>query len=591
MFNEFDIGALVPGTSYRVVAEIGRGGMGSVYEVEHLELGKRFVLKALLAEYVCRDDLVLRLRNEWRALGRLEHPNIVSVTDAGVADNGVPYYVMERLQGETLGARIKRLTNLEIEESLTIAAEILEGLAAAHAIGVVHRDVKPPNIFLTRTGVAKVLDFGIAKLLDGNASITRRGHAIGTPRYMSPEQASGAVVDARADLYAVGLLLFEMLSGRSPFEGCDDKEVFLAHIFQRPKNVAELVPGIPAEVDRLVSRLLAKSPQDRPGSARRAAEALRSMLRGISDRPSSDTLAHAREDALTPVLQSAHGDRDLGSPSARVEVDHGARGDGPTESRVPSSRPPWQVGVISRTELLGDPDGHVAATRTAAPVDPARPRHSNTPPRVASSAPRWNVETGIAATPPPPKGSTSVVVAAAMVGATVAIGAFWLLSGGGSGARSVAGQQRQGVLGAEAALAAAPYQIGEDQPVKAARSAIHPTNDSLVEAVRADTERQRSAPAADEERGGADQSRSTANSTSSAPPTDESGRLAAGGLVGPRAAPIGDGSVRRQELGAGGEVRRSPPAQRQQPSQPRPTRPEAEAPTQRQLPGSGIPGL
>ena len=190
--REFADEETIAGTRYRVVGLIGSGGMGSVYEVEHLELGKRFVLKALLRSLAGRDDLAVRLRNEWRALGRLEHPNIVSVTDAGVTATGVPYYVMERLHGETLASRLRRERRLPLAEALRIAADVLDGLSAAHRIGIVHRDVKPANIFLVAGRPVKLLDFGIAKVLDPQASqITGQGIAIGTPRYLAPSRRPG----------------------------------------------------------------------------------------------------------------------------------------------------------------------------------------------------------------------------------------------------------------------------------------------------------------------------------------------------------------------------------------------------------------
>src|SRR6478736_907781 len=159
--EQFVAGQLVPGTKYRTRALIGSGGMGSVYEVEHTELGKLFVLKVLRAGLVERTDLAARMKNEWRALGRLQHPNIVVVTDAGSTDDGVPFFVMERLEGETLAARMRREGRLSMPLSLRISVGLLDALSAAHAIGVVHRDIKPQNVFLPAKGGVKLLDFGI----------------------------------------------------------------------------------------------------------------------------------------------------------------------------------------------------------------------------------------------------------------------------------------------------------------------------------------------------------------------------------------------------------------------------------------------
>ncbi|HEX2732650.1 MAG TPA: protein kinase [Polyangiaceae bacterium] len=359
MFNEFVQGELVPGTSYRVVSCIGQGGMGSVYEVEHNELGKRFVLKALLREFLGRGDLVRRLRNEWRALGSLEHPHIVSVTDAGATPTGVPYYVMERLSGENLAERIKRQGRLELGEALRITVEVLDALSAAHAIGVVHRDIKPPNIFLRRHGGCKILDFGIAKLLDGDASITGRGVAIGTPRYMSPEQASGEPVDERADLYAVGLVLFEMLSGQSPFEGSSAQEVFLAHVTKLAPRLNTLVPTIPASLDELVARLLAKKPAERVRSAKRVAEIIRQIVHTSLPRLSGfeDTDVVPFSSQLT-AEEAVASDRPAASSRATKESPGGV-------PRPPSSRGP-RSGSPGATEVLTYQDP-APPTRTSAP--------------------------------------------------------------------------------------------------------------------------------------------------------------------------------------------------------------------------------
>lgn len=279
-FREFADGEIIAGTRYRVVSLIGAGGMGSVFEVEHVELGKRFVLKAMLRELAGRKDLVARLRQEWRALARLEHPNIVNVTDAGTSDTGVPFYVMERLDGETLAARLARSRRIPVAEALELGAGILHGLSAAHEIGIVHRDIKPPNIFVGSTGSVKLLDFGIAKIADVRADvITARGVAIGTPRYMSPEQARGDRVDGRADLYAAGLVLFEMVAGRGPFDGAKDaNDLLLAHLSTPAPRLSSVAPDVLPELDDIVNSLLAKDPRERPSSARPVAQALQHLV-------------------------------------------------------------------------------------------------------------------------------------------------------------------------------------------------------------------------------------------------------------------------------------------------------------------------
>jgi serine/threonine-protein kinase len=275
--GEFKAGEVIPGTRYRVRGLLGIGGMGSVYEVEHVELGKRFVLKALLSDLARRDDLVARLRNEQRALGRLEHPSIINVTDAGATSSNIPYFVMERLDGETLGTRLKRTGYLPIGEALEIAAAVLDGLAAAHEIGIVHRDIKPPNIFLVQGKYPKILDFGVAKM-DAAGGITARGVAVGTPRYMSPEQASGESLDGRSDIYAVGLLLYESVVGKGPFDDARDaNEMLLAHLSRPPSRLSASVGSVTRELDDLVTQLLAKNPGERPASAREAATRLRAI--------------------------------------------------------------------------------------------------------------------------------------------------------------------------------------------------------------------------------------------------------------------------------------------------------------------------
>jgi eukaryotic-like serine/threonine-protein kinase len=371
-YREFQDGEVVPGTRYRVTRLIGTGGMGRVYEVEHQELGKRFVLKALLRELSRREDLVMRLRNEWRALARLEHPNIVGVTDAGNSDNGVPFYVMERLEGETLSALLHRQRRLLPQQALTITAGILSGLHAAHQIGVVHRDVKPPNIFVTTAGAIKVLDFGIAKIKDANGVITARGIAVGTPRYMSPEQAQGSPVDARSDIYSTGLMLFEMLSGVGPFDDAKDhNELLLAHLGQ-PAPLLSSICVVAPELDAMVAAMLAKDPRERPGSAHQVALALLELGKryasfvatdaptvNVTPRPGAPAEPTTRLEGIRRPSQPA--------PATRPEAP-AARGRDP--ETVTTVQPALEVATTAAQVLLPVAAGGTLRLTDAAPLTP-----------------------------------------------------------------------------------------------------------------------------------------------------------------------------------------------------------------------------
>ena len=314
--REFQDGELIAGTRYRVIRLIGVGGMGSVYEVEHIELGKRFVLKSLLRELARREDLAQRLRNEWRALARLQHPNIVNVTDAGTSNNGIPFYVMERLDGDTLAGVLRQKRRLHVLEAVHITAAVLDALSAAHDIGIIHRDVKPANVFLVTGGGVKLLDFGIAKINDVTSVVTARGIAVGTPRYMSPEQARGERVDGRSDLYAAALILFEMVAGVGPFDDVRDaNELLLAHLARDVPSLSALVMGVSPELERIVARMLAKDCRERPAHARDGAQLLRDFAASQRITPATDaptgranygaaTLAAAQRSTPNPIHDS-----------------------------------------------------------------------------------------------------------------------------------------------------------------------------------------------------------------------------------------------------------------------------------------------
>ena len=268
---------------YRLVEPLGFGGMGAVWVGQHVEFEHRVAIKLLRSELAMRPDAIGRFANEARAATSISDPGIVQVFDAGQSD-GIPYIVMELLEGEALDARIKRRGQLSVLEALQIARQVAGTLGAAHAANIIHRDVKPENIFLVRdpgvpTGErAKVLDFGIAKLGELSAVKTSTAVVMGTPLYMSPEQCRGAgEVDARSDVYALGCVLFTLVTGKPPFEGVGGGEVIGKHQFQ-PAPLASSRASVPPTFDALVARCLEKEPDDRFASCSELAAAIDAML-------------------------------------------------------------------------------------------------------------------------------------------------------------------------------------------------------------------------------------------------------------------------------------------------------------------------
>jgi eukaryotic-like serine/threonine-protein kinase len=259
---------------YEVIGVVGEGGMGTVYEVRHKMLGRTFAMKLLRRDLAREADLAARFINEAKATGSIKHPHIVSITDFGRLDDTTPFFVMEMLVGRTLAQVLKECGPLDVVRTRSIVLQIASALAQAHESGVIHRDLKPENVFLARPAGGslsgaeddvKIVDFGAAKVL-GSSRITKTGIVFGTPHYMSPEQASGQSVDHRADIYALGVILYEMLTGRVPFEAETYMGVLTQHMFVKPKPPSTVVP---ARADQLGSledialRALEKKPEDR----------------------------------------------------------------------------------------------------------------------------------------------------------------------------------------------------------------------------------------------------------------------------------------------------------------------------------------
>ncbi|MFV8756091.1 protein kinase domain-containing protein [Nannocystaceae bacterium ST9] len=267
----------VLGDRYQVEERIGSGGMGVVYRATHVLIGKRVAIKVLRRRFARQTDIAQRFAQEARVASSIKHPNVVDINDFGTTPGGCPYCVMEHLDGHSLAREIDRTGKLEPGLALDIAIQVGRGLAAAHQAGVVHRDLKPDNVYLIRgeshggrtLAIAKILDFGIARVAGSKARLTAAGSVIGTPEYMSPEQARGEEVDLRSDLYALGVMLFEALSGRVPLQGDSLAGTLTKQVFEIPPRLREIDPrldGLPA-TEAVLVRLLAKSRDDRPHDA------------------------------------------------------------------------------------------------------------------------------------------------------------------------------------------------------------------------------------------------------------------------------------------------------------------------------------
>jgi serine/threonine protein kinase len=291
----------------------GEGAMGRVYEGQHIDIGRRVAVKILQSSYRHTPELVERFRREARSASRIGHPNIVDVTDSGTTDDGAFFFVMEYLDGFNLEDLINREGMLSVERAILIGAQICRALQAAHAVDVIHRDLKPANIMLVNRkedeDFVKVLDFGISKTLDlddgrpRRQGLTNPDVAVGTPVYMSPEQAAGMPADARTDVYAVGGLLYEMLTACPPCEGEDILAILNKKASEDPRPPRELRPGIPADLEAVVMRALSRFANDRQPSMEALKDDLVRCLTSLKGAParaslSQDAVGESRQQTL-----------------------------------------------------------------------------------------------------------------------------------------------------------------------------------------------------------------------------------------------------------------------------------------------------
>jgi len=312
---------------YRVLRLLGRGGMGAVFEAADDRLGRRVALKVMLPALAARPSARQRFLREAKAAAAVEHDHIVPIYQTG-EDRGVPFLAMPLLAGETLDDRLKGGRPLAVADIVRIGREVAEGLAAAHAAGLVHRDIKPSNVWLERTAAGafkrtRILDFGLARSATGADGLTQSGTVLGTPAYMAPEQARGEAVDARADLFSLGVVLYQAATGRRPFPGADTFSILTALATTEPAPAASVNPALPAELSTLITRLLSKNPAARPQSARDVADELARLA------------AEPVRESATQVIGVGAGDRSMSGGDTTEAFDQAPR------RRAPRRR--WRV--------------------------------------------------------------------------------------------------------------------------------------------------------------------------------------------------------------------------------------------------------
>jgi serine/threonine-protein kinase len=343
---------------YEIVAPLGAGGMGEVYRARDSRLGREVAIKVLPVEFAADPERLRRFEREARATASLNHPNILSVFDVGTQDDA-PYLVEELLEGESLKDRLRRGA-LALSDTVRIGFEIAQGLAAAHEKGIVHRDLKPANVFLTNDGAVKILDFGLAKLVESvpahekeaasnaTTAATGVGHALGTLAYMAPEQARGMSVDQRVDVFAFGVLLYEMLSGERPFRGATSTDTVAAILRDEP---SPLPSSVPAPLAAVVGRCLAKEPEQRYQRGGEVKAALGAV------RNATDIERHEdRQGPLRPEQETCRGHISavVVLPLLNLSADHEQEyfADGMTEALIADLAKIRALRVISRTSAM-----------------------------------------------------------------------------------------------------------------------------------------------------------------------------------------------------------------------------------------------
>jgi serine/threonine-protein kinase len=379
------IGRDILGGQFQILQKIGSGGMGAVYRASQPAMNRMVAVKILHPKLANRKDLVSRFRREARAMSHLTHPNTVKVLLYGELEDGSLYIVMEYLEGRNLNQVVRKEGPLPVERAIPVLIQVCGALQEAHLQGIVHRDLKPENIFLSTNGglkdYPKVLDFGLAKVTErelrpGSIMLTQEGMVFGTPEFMSPEQAQGKVLDARSDIYSLATILYEVLTGKLPFDARTPMEYIQMHVTKPPVPLDDRLPGrrFPAGLGAVLAKALEKRPEDRYASALDFAEALKPfggagkgftamMPKNTSEVLDQATKQHAAalEATKPPALQgapapaAAAGTAPLKAPAKTVKMDVPPGGGGNRPLAVPrkSASPLMLVGIAAGCLIAG----------------------------------------------------------------------------------------------------------------------------------------------------------------------------------------------------------------------------------------------
>ena len=281
---------------YRIIRLIGVGGMGRVYRALDTQLGRDVAIKFVSTAVMKDPKLVERFEREVRILEKINHPNVAHIYGQGVLD-GIPYFIMEYVEGVSLARLLRDGKKLPGKRCLDLLVEAARGLEAVFKQGVVHRDIKPSNLMIDATDHLKVLDFGVARRLDEDRHLTTARSILGTPRFMSPEQAVGADTDHRSDIYSLGVTFYTLFAGRAPFDSDDPAELRRLHVVEDPPQLSELNPRVPAAIEAVIHRMMAKSPADRPGSYEELIRDLHRARLGTTPAPPRAASVVSREGA------------------------------------------------------------------------------------------------------------------------------------------------------------------------------------------------------------------------------------------------------------------------------------------------------